>query len=345
MRLYPNHEVEMVLGMKDPFHYRNKVYATFRKTKDNHLTAGMYQEGSHRIVPVTDCLIQNEKANAIIQDFVRIADRMKLTAFHEDTGFGILRHLYIRVSHSDGSVMLVIVIGARELPGSRKLVQELRKIHPEIQTIIVNQNSRRTSMILGDREKVIYGSGFIFDEIKGVRFRISSRSFFQVNPVQTEVLYQTALDLAELKQNEEVLDLCCGIGTITLLAAKRVKHVTGVEVVPQAIKDARENAKHNNISNASFVCKDITDYLSEHTIHPDVIIADPPRSGLGESVCHALGHSGTRRIIYISCDPVTQSKDCTIIQTYGYNIKRIIPVDMFCFTNHVETVVLLTRNS
>ena len=342
MRLYPDREVEMVLGMENPFHYRHKVYASFRRTRDNHLIAGLYEEGTHRIVPTSDCLIQNETANAVIRDFTEIADGMKLTAFHEDTGTGILRHLYVRVSRRDGSVLLVIVIGSRELPGSKKLVSNLLKIHPEIKTIIVNQNHRKTSMVLGDREKVIYGPGYIFDEIAGIRFRISSHSFFQVNPVQTEVLYRTALELAELKSTDEVVDLCCGIGTITLLAAENVKHVTGIEVVPQAIKDAKENAKQNGIRNVSFVCDDIAHYLSNHEITPDVVIADPPRSGLGKTASHAIGNSGAKKIVYISCNPETQKTDCEILCIYGYEIKRIIPVDMFCFTNHVETVCLLT---
>lgn len=345
MRLYPDKKVEMVLGMEDPFHYRHKVYASFRRTKDGHLIAGLYEEGTHRIVPTSDCLIQNETANAIIRDFTEIADGMKLTAYHEDTGFGILRHLYVRVSRSDGSVLLVIVIGSRELPGSKKLVSKLLQIHPEIKTIIVNQNHRKTSMVLGDREKVIYGPGYIFDEISGIRFRISCHSFFQVNPVQTEVLYRTALDLAQLKSSDEVVDLCCGIGTITLLAAETVKHVTGVEVVPQAIKDAKENAKQNGIKNASFICDDIAHYLYKNEINPDVVIADPPRSGLGKTVSEALGRSEVKKIVYVSCNPETQKTDCEILSRYGYEIKRIIPVDMFCFTDHVECVVLMSRQN
>ena len=343
MKLFPDQNVEMVLGMEDPFHYRHKVYASFHRKKDGHLTAGMYQEGSHRVVATEDCLIQNEIANAVIRDFTKIADDMKLTAFHEDTGTGILRHLYLRVSHADGSVLLVIVIGQRELPGSRNLVKKLLQQHPEIKTVIVNQNRRHTSMVLGDREKVIYGPGYIFDEIGGIRFRISSKSFFQVNPVQTEVLYQTALDLAAIKDNETVLDLCCGIGTITLLAAQQAKYVTGIEVVPQAIKDAKGNASHNGIMNADFVCADIETYLKEHAVTDDIVIADPPRSGLGAAVSHALGKSGAGRIVYVSCNPVTQKDDVDILKTYGYSVRHIVPVDMFCFTEHVENVICLSK--
>ena len=343
MRLFPNQQVDMVLGMEDPYHYRHKVYASFRRTKDNHLKAGMYEEGTHRVVAGYDCLIQNTTANAIIRDFVSIADSMKLTAYHEDTGYGVLRHLYLRVSHATGEVLLVIVIGTRELPGSKTLLKKLLALHPEITTVTVNQNHRKTSMILGEKEKVIYGSGFIYDTINGITFRISSRSFFQVNPVQTEVLYRTALDLAELKPTDEVLDLCCGIGTITLSAAKLAGHVTGIEIVPQAIRDARINARQNHIENVTFVCDDIASYLSEHSINCSVILADPPRSGLGSEVSHVLGRSGAERIVYISCNPVTQAEDCYILKQYGYRIEKISPVDMFCFTDHVETVVLMSH--
>ena len=343
MKLFPEQNVEMVLGMEDPFHYRHKVYASFHRKKDGHLTAGMYREGTHRVISTDDCLIQNETANAIIRDFTKIADAMKLTAYHEDTGTGVLRHLYIRVSHADGSVLLVIVIGQKVLPGSKKLVGQLVRMHPEIRTVIVNRNNRKTSMVLGDRETVVYGPGYIFDEIEGIRFRISSGSFFQVNPVQTQVLYRTALDLAELKSTDTVLDLCCGIGTITLLAAKQANHVTGVEVVPQAIQDAKGNAKHNGIQNVSFCCDDIARYLSEHEVTENVVIADPPRAGLGKAVTQALGQSGVDRIVYISCNPVTQRSDTEILKSYGYVINRLIPVDMFCYTDHVETVVLMSK--
>ena len=343
--LFPGQKVELVRGMEEPYHYRHKVYAAFRRTKDNHLKAGMYEEGSHRVVSGSECLIQHETANAIIRDFTQIADRMHLSAYHEDTGFGILRHLYLRISHLDGSVLLVIVTGTKDLPGSRKLTGELLKLHPEIRTIIVNQNHRRTSMVLGEKEKVIFGPGYIYDAIQGVRFRISSHSFFQVNPVQTEVLYQTALDLAAIRSDENVLDLCCGIGTITLLAAKQAAHVTGIEVVPQAIRDAKNNARENRITNASFVCSDIETYLEKQDSHPDVIIADPPRAGLGKKVCHAIGNSGCKRMVYISCNPNTQAADCEQLKHYGFEIQHIVPVDLFCFTEHIETVVLMLRKN
>ena len=343
MTLFPDQKVDMVLGMEDPFHYRHKIYASFRKRRDGHLTAGLYQEGTHRVIATDECLIQNETANAIIRDFTQIADDMKLTAYHEDTGTGILRHLYLRVSKSEGSVLLVIVIGQKVLPGSKKLLSRLLGMHPEIDSVIINQNRRHTSMVLGDRETVIYGSGYIFDSIGGIRFRISSRSFFQVNPTQTEVLYRTALDLADIHETDTVLDLCCGIGTITLLAAERAAHATGVEVVPQAIRDAKGNASHNGIKNTTFICSDIETYLKEHPVTESVVIADPPRSGLGKAVSHSIGKSSTSRMVYVYCNPVTQKEDIDILKNYGFAVQRIVPVDMFCFTEHVENIILLTR--
>ncbi|MBR4455742.1 MAG: 23S rRNA (uracil(1939)-C(5))-methyltransferase RlmD [Solobacterium sp.] len=345
MRLYPDHPVEMVLGMEDPYHYRHKIYASFRRNKDGHLIAGLYEEGTHRLVSTENCLIQNETGNRIIRDFTEIADQLHLTAYHEDTGTGILRHLYLRISHADGSVLMVIVTGTRELPGSKKLISMLRKIHPEITSICHSQNHRRTSMVLGDRDRVLYGPGCIHDSILNISFRISSRSFFQVNPVQTEVLYQTALALADLSDTDEVLDLFCGIGTISLLAARLAKHVTGVEIVPQAIRDAIQNAKENAIRNVSFICADAEQYLSSRHIRPDVVITDPPRSGMGVKASHAVASFQAERIVYVSCNPETQKEDCKVLESHGYRIQKIVPVDMFCFTRSIETVVCLSNKN
>ena len=344
-KLYEGHEVELVRGMEQPYHYRHKVYATFHSDRKRGLYSGLYEEGSHRLVRTDDCLIQNETANALIRDFTEIARGMRLTAYHEDTGTGILRHLYLRVSHSTGRVLLVIVIGQRTLPGSKKLVSALLKSHPEIESIVLNYNSARTSMVLGERESILYGRGYITDTIGPFVFRISSHSFYQVNPVQTEVLYRTAIELAEIHEEDEVLDLCCGIGTISLLAAGKAKHVSGVEIVSSAVKDAIFNARENNVRNVSFYCADIAEYLERPHVRPDVVIADPARSGLRSKACHALGRLSPRCIVYVSCNPVTQAEDCRILEQYGYVPKRIIPVDMFCFTDHVETVCLLTHTN
>lgn len=345
MKLYPGHEVELVRGMENPFHYRHKVYATFHGSKNRSLTAGLYQEHSHNVIDSSACLIQNETANQIIADVTAIAEDMHIHAYHEDTGSGVLRHLYVRVSHAYGTVMLVIVIGSRQLPGASVFVKRIRELHPEIETIILNYNSRRTSMVLGKTSRVLYGPGYIFDELSGFCFRISPQSFFQVNPEQTEVLYQTALELADLTGKESVLDVCSGIGTITLLASRHARSAIGVESVRQAVEDAKDNAVLNRVSNVKFICDDIQNYVRYNRNQFDVIIADPPRSGLGVSVSKALAECGAQRIVYISCNPVTQAQDCDVLKKAGYSIEKIVPVDLFCFTDHVETVCLLTHTS
>jgi len=342
-KLFPGYEVDFVKGMDNPYHYRHKVYATFHSDRKGGLFCGLYEEGSHRLVQTENCLIQNEAANRLIQDFTSIARDMKLSAYHEDTGTGCLRHLYVRVSHSSGRILLVIVIGSRTLPGSRKLISSLLETHPEIESIVLNYNSARTSMILSDRETILYGRGYITDRIGRFVFRISSHSFYQVNPVQTEVLYQTAIDLLDIHENDEVLDLCCGIGTISLLASEKAKHVSGVEIVSSSIRDAIHNAKNNQVRNVSFYCDDVSSYLKKTKQSPDLVIADPSRIGLQKNACHALGRMSVKRIVYISCNPVSQASDCRILKQYGYEIQRIVPVDMFCFTDHVETVILMSK--
>ncbi len=323
-KLFAGEHVEETRGMKDPYYYRHKIYASFGKDKNGMIRAGMYEENSHRLVYPKDCLIQHPKANAILKSICEIAGKLKLQVYNEDTGTGVLRHAYIRVSHHTGEIMVVIVTGSRDLPGSRRFVSELLDRHPEITTVIHNRNSRRTSMILGDWERVLYGDGTIIDAIDGISFRISSRSFYQVNPLQTASLYRTALTLADIKKTDTVLDACCGIGTISLLAAKDAKHVTGIEVVSAAVRDARYNAKENLIRNASFYCADEKTYLLEADEKYDVTIMDPPRSGMSEAFLNAVS-SG--RIVYISCNPQTQKRDTDILKAKGYKIITIIPFD------------------
>ena len=340
--LFPKTKTEDVRGMEEPYHYRHKVYATFGKDRKGNIRAGIYEEESHHLIYPWDCLIQHPTANAILKDMCTLAGKMKLEVYNEDRRTGVLRHAYIRISHATGEVMLVIVIGSREFPGSKRFVSEIRKMHPEISTVILNRNDRKTSMILGDWEKVLYGSGTITDEISGVSFRISSRSFYQVNPVQTEKLYRTALELAEIKESDTVLDACCGIGTISLLAAKQAGKVTGFEVVNTAVKDAVFNAKANQIRNAHFVCADEKTYLKECRETYDVIIMDPPRAGMSKEFLNSVNSS---RIVYVSCNPVTQKRDTEILKKKGYRIRRVIPFDMFPFTKHCENIVLLQKQN
>ncbi len=340
-KLFPRHKVSPIRGMEDPYHYRHKIYAAFAYNRNEKLIAGTYAEDSHKVIHTTDCLIQNETGNAIIRDFTEIAGKMHIEPYNEDRHTGVLRHLYLRISHASGDVLMVIVIGSKVLPGSNELIKKIRAAHPEIRTIILNFNSLNTSMILGKREKILYGPGYITDEIDGLTFRISSRSFFQVNPVQTEILYKTALDLAELKKKDTVLDACCGTGTISLLAARRCAQVTGMEIVPEAIKDAIVNAKANSISNARFYCDDAEHFMLNMKEAPDVVFLDPPRSGFTRPFVSALTKLKPKKIIYVSCNPKTQARDTAQMEREGYQILKIIPVDMFPHTDHVETVCCL----
>ena len=341
-KLYREYTVDPIIGMKDPYHYRHKVYASFYQDRYHHMHAGLYEENSHRHIDSSACLIQHVRANNILKTICNIADSMRISAYQEDRGTGTLRHAYIRVSKASGDVLLVIVIGSKELPGAKHFTEQIVKAHPEIKTVILNYNHEKTSMILGRREKVLYGKGYITDKIDDISFRVSSRSFYQVNPVQTQVLYHTALELADIEENENVLDACCGIGTISLLAAKKAQHVTGVEISEEAIRDARNNAGLNNIENASFYASDITAFLRKNNNHFDTVILDPPRAGMGEAAMRSIAQMKPDKIVYVSCNPNTQVQDIGILKN-SYSIEKIIPVDMFPFTKHVETVVLMSR--
>ena len=330
--------------MEDPYHYRHKIYASFSQTRDGRIIAGMYEENTHRLIDSRMCLIQHARANAILQTICTVATDMKLEAYDEDRGTGTLRHAYLRVSHANQEVLVVIVIGSKDLPGSRSFVQKIVSAHPEIRTVILNWNRENTSMILGPKDKVLYGKGYIEDEIDGMVFRISAHTFYQVNPVQTEVMYSTALQYAQLKKTDTVLDMCCGIGTISLLAARKARYVLGVEVNPKSIQDAGKNAVRNHIRNAEFLAMDGEEFIHELLDTPDVVFLDPPRSGFSGSFMQALEKLGPQKIVYVSCNPVTQARDLKVIES-NYRIEKIQPVDNFPFTSELECIVSLTRKN
>ena len=343
-KLYAGKKVERIIGMEDPYHYRHKIYASFSQTRDGRIIAGMYEENTHRLIDSRMCLIQNARANAILQTICTVATDMKLEAYDEDRGTGTLRHAYLRVSHANQEVLVVIVIGSKDLPGSRSFVQKIVSAHPEIRTVILNWNRENTSMILGPKDKVLYGKGYIEDEIAGMVFRISAHTFYQVNPVQTEVMYSTALQYAQLKKTDTVLDMCCGIGTISLLAARKARYVLGVEGNPKSIQDAGKNAVRNHIRNAEFLAMDGEEFIHELLDTPDVVFLDPPRSGFSESFMQALEKLGPQKIVYVSCNPVTQARDLKVIES-NYRIEKIQPVDNFPFTSELECIVSLTRKN
>ena len=330
--------------MAEPWHYRNKAIASFA-TQQGKLVCGLYAEGTHKVLPSADCLLQNEVLNrtlAAVQDAARAC---RYTAFDEDKRTGLLRHVVLRCSRK-GQVLVTLVTPGPELPGSRNFCAALRKKAPWVVSIVQNINPTLSSAVLGNREKTLYGPGFVLDTLCGLQFAISSRSFYQVNPRQTEVLYRGALDAAKLTGKETVVDAYCGIGTIGLCAAPHAGQVIGVERNPAAVKDAAANARHNKLSNAKFVCADATEWMAaaaDEGLHPDVVFLDPPRAGSTPECITAVAQMAPSRVVYVSCDPETLARDVAIFARHGYKAKGFTPVDLFPQTRHVETVVLLSH--
>lgn len=338
--------VKPIIGMKDPFHYRNKVHAVFDRDKKGNIISGIYEENTHHVVPVEKCLIENQKADEIIGTIRGMLKSFKIRTYDEDTGFGLLRHVLIRKGFSTGEIMVVLVTASPVFPSKNNFVKALREKHPEITTIVQNINGRGTSMVLGDKEHVLYGKGYIVDELCGCRFRISSKSFYQVNSVQTEILYEKALSLSGLTGRELVVDAYCGIGTIGIIASKAAGKVIGVELNQGAVRDAVNNAKMNGIDNIRFYCNDAGRFLvnmAEQGENADVVIMDPPRSGSTEEFMDAVGKLGAGKVVYVSCNPETLARDVRYMKKLGYRAVEAWPVDMFPETDHVETVVLLSK--
>ena len=337
--------VERILGMRYPCFYRNKVTAAFGKDKKGNIICGTYQEGTHYIVQVEKCLIEDEKCQEIIRTIKSLLKGFKMEPFNEDTGKGLLRHVLVRRGIKTGEIMVVLVLGTHIFPSGNNFVKELLKRHPEISTVVVNINERKTSMVLGEREKISYGKGYITDELCGCRFRISPSSFYQINPAQTEVLYNKAVEFAGLTGEESVIDAYCGIGTIGMVAAKHAKNVISVELNSAAVRDARINAKENKIENIEFFRGDAGDFMMKMAAgkeKADVVFMDPPRAGSTEEFLTAVKTLGPKKVVYVSCNPATLARDLEFITRNGYEVKKIQPVDMFPFTDHCETVVLLT---
>jgi 23S rRNA (uracil1939-C5)-methyltransferase len=338
--------VEKIVGMKQPYHYRNKVHAVFDRDRKGNAIAGVYEKNSHRVVPVESCLIEDEKSDQIIQDIRGLLKSFKIKTYNEDTGYGLLRHVLIRRGFSSGQIMVVLVLGSPILPSKNNFVKALRKLHPEITTIVLNVNDKQTSMVLGEREIVLYGKGFIEDTLCGCTFRLSSKSFYQVNPVQTERLYAKAVELAGLSGKERVIDAYCGIGTIGIIASKHAGEVIGVELNPDAVRDARSNARRNQIKNISFYSRDAGDFLLEmaqRKEHADVVFLDPPRSGSTPVFIKSVATLAPNRVVYVSCSPETLARDLKEFQKYGYRTERAFPYDMFPFTEHCECICLMSK--
>lgn len=339
---------EPIIGMEEPKHYRNKVHAVFGEDRKHNPISGIYQEGTHTIVPVDSCLIENQKADAIIVSIRGLLKSFKIRPYNEDTGYGLLRHVLIRTGHVTGQIMVVLVLGSPVMPSKNNFVKALVKLHPEITTIVVNVNNRNTSMVLGEKEQVIYGKGYIEDVLCQKTFRISPKSFYQVNPVQTRKLYSKALEYAALTGKETVVDAYCGTGTIGLIASDKAGKVIGVELNQDAVKDARINAKYNGVKNIQFYQNDAGKFLVEMASQGakvDVVMMDPPRAGSDEAFLSSVVQIGPAKIVYISCNPETLVRDLGYLKKKGYQVKKAVPVDMFPYTDlkHVEMVCLIEK--
>ncbi len=333
-------QVNKVLDMADPYRYRNKVQVPFAIDKQGNIKAGFYRQHSNDIVEFTDCLVQTKLSNELIQ---YIKKRL------QDLGIGqYFRHVLIKHAHNTDQIMVVFIVRKYPFAKLDELAEELHANFKKIQSIIVNVNDKETNVILGNHEEVLYGQPMIQEELNGMYFNISSKSFYQINPAQTKHLYDLAIQYANITKNDIVVDLYCGTGTIGLLAAPHAKKVFGIEIVAPAIEDAKINAKNNGIDNIEFINADAkvgAKMLLDRHQHVDVVIVDPPRKGCDQATLEAINIFDPKRLVYVSCDPATLARDIKILSSYGYQIETIQPVDMFPMTNHVETVVLLSHKS
>ena len=337
-----NIEVLPCLGMKEPYNYRNKIQVPFGKDRKGNVVYGFFKENSHEIIPVKKCYIEDTRAASILWDIKELVKEMKIPIYNEDSGKGLLRYVLARTSYHFDELMVVLVTTEMNFKGQRNFVDALIKKHPEITTVVENVNSRHTNVILGNKEKILYGKGYIKDSILDLCFNISASSFYQVNPKQVEILYKTALNLIDFNHKEVVLDAYSGVGTIGLIASKNAKKVYSVEINKDAHKNAIDNAKRNNVDNIEFVCDDAGKFISNYDQNIDVLIMDPPRSGSDETFLSTVMNKRIKKIVYISCNPETLARDIEYLSSM-YEVNYVQPVDMFPMTAHVETIIGLYR--
>jgi 23S rRNA (uracil1939-C5)-methyltransferase len=337
--------VHTTIGMKEPWRYRNKVQYPVGLYK-NRLALGFYRQGTHCLVPVSDCLIQPLITNKVAAKVKELANQYKLPVYNEKTGKGLLRHVLIKTAYLTGEVMVVLVINGDYFPVGPRIARDLAAAFPQIKSIVQNINRTRGNVILGDTNQVLWGSDGIVEKVGGLSFKFSAGSFFQVNPVQTQTLYGKAVDYADLSWRELVLDAYAGVGSLTLFLAKKAKQVYGIEVSPQAVANAKENAVLNGINNVRFITgaveRELPKLVAGQLVF-DVAVLDPPRSGCEERVLKSLAQNMIKRIVYVSCNPSTMARDLKILAGCGYRTEEIQPVDMFPHTFHVETVALMSR--
>ena len=342
-------KVENTVGMENPYNYRNKAQYPIGKNKEGKAIVGVFANRTHEIIEFEECKIQTKISQEIAKTIIQYINENKISVYDEKTRKGIFRHLIVKYGMKTNEVMCIFVINGDKFKGEEKLVESLKSKFPNIKTIVKNINKKNTNVILGEKNIVLYGNGYIQDKLGEYTFNISAMSFYQINPVQTEKLYNLAIEGAELNQKEIVFDLYCGIGTIGIFASKYVKKVYGIEIVKEAIEDAKENARINGIDNIEFTAGDVEKNLQEliydKKIEPDVVFVDPPRKGLDVNTVNNLLKIKPQKIVYVSCNPATLVRDLQMLENI-YDIKKITPVDLFPFTSHVECVTVLSlKNS
>ena len=340
--------IEPIIGADDPYHYRNKVHAAFGMERGK-IIAGTYEPGTHKIINGGGSDLENEAAVKVVNDIVKTASKYHMSIYNEKTGQGFLRRVLIRTADGTGQMLVVVVVTDHMFPGKKNFVKTLVSKHPEITSIVININRRTDSMILGDKSEVCYGPGNITDTLLGKKFTISAESFYQINRKQAEKLYTKAIEYAALSKSDHVLDAYCGTGTIGICMSDHCRSVIGVELNPKAVSDAGHNIKKNNASNVKVIKADATEYMEDTAAAGknrfDVVILDPPREGTTPEFIKACGKLNPSRIVYVSCNPETLARDLKLFDGEGYRPKKACPVDMFCFTEHVETCVLLSKLS
>lgn len=336
-------EVKPTIGMGNPYHYRNKAQFPVGINKQNEVSIGVFAQRTHEIIPIKDCFIQNIISQKIAFAIQKFIIEKQIPIYNEETKQGLLRHIVIKVGIRSHEIMCILVMNGKKIPHEQELIEMLVKTY-DVKTIVKNVNTKNTNVILGQENIVIHGDGYIYDILGEYTFKISPMSFYQVNPVQAEVLYNTAIEMANLTKEDILFDLYCGIGTIGIFASSYVKKVYGIEIVEQAIQDAKENAKINQIQNIEFLAGDVekvfSNLMEKKQIYPDVIIVDPPRKGLDNNTITNILAVEPRKIVYISCNPATMVRDIKGLEE-KYEVKEIQPVDMFPFTGHVETIAVL----
>ena len=332
------------IGMEDPYYYRNKIQMPFGKDRKGNVYCGFFKQNTHVIVPVSECFIEDKRAVHILETIKKLCKSIRVEPYQEDQRTGVLRHVLIRTSFYKPQIMVVLVTAVDIFPGRNNFVSALTKECPEITTVVQNVNPRVTNVILGEKERILFGKGYIEDSLCGLSFRISAKSFYQTNPVITEKLYSYAMKAAGLTKEDVVFDAYSGIGTIGLIASKYCKKVLSVELVPQAVKDGIKNASRNKIENFSMFCDDASSFMvrmAKNKEKVDILFMDPPRKGADERFLKALLALRPKKVVYVSCDPSTLARDVAYLQK-SYRIESIQPFDMFPHTTHVETVVMLT---